>query len=363
MLAMDLGASLRAARLAISQDEARITPIAHSTGGRVSRLHVGVLSSNLGGAIVGLALVGVLELLNSSSFSVTAYSTRRFGAEDLLAARIKRAVWRYRHVEQTDDTAVAQLVKRDQAHLLLNFNGLTTGHRTRVVLAQPAPVQAQMYGDSTAIGSIRQMYQYADSHVASPAQLDPLFQVEKIVMLPWCYHAASHDQGADVRATIGSVGDSSDVFANTPDKVVLASFNRQVKLDPSLFSAWIQATTRAGAGLYQLIRPTQAKQALEQEARARGCDTGTCFNTMLQASPLEYASRLKQADLALDTVSWSGQSTTLDVLWEGTPMAAVVGQHMSSRFALSAWGAFNKQLPVLQTLKELEDGVVDFSRV
>ena len=55
--------------------------------------------------------------------------------------------------------------------------------------------------------------------------------------------------------------------------------------------------------LNQLVRPRAAMRALELEAAARGCARRSCFRGILAASPSDYASRLRQTDLALDSVS------------------------------------------------------------
>lgn len=46
----------------------------------------------------------------------------------------------------------------------------------------------------------------------------------------------------------------------------------------------------------------------------------------------EHVRRCQLADLCLDTVICNGHSTTLDILWSGTPVVTVTGSTLASRF-------------------------------
>lgn len=45
----------------------------------------------------------------------------------------------------------------------------------------------------------------------------------------------------------------------------------------------------------------------------------------------EHVRRCQLADLCLDTIICNGHSTTLDVLWSGTPVVTVAGLTLASR--------------------------------
>ena len=248
--------------------------------------------------------------------------------------------------------------------LLLNLNGLTAGHRTSVVLSSAAPVQALMFGDSAPLGDVRQMYQFADAAVAPPDQMAPQFQLEKPVWLPWIYHASSHAVGGDVQLTDTPAElhfDRSVIqkFGSPKSALLLASFNRPNKLDPATFRTWVQAAYRGKMVFNQLVRPAQSATQLAHQALSCGCAVQHCFRAVAAVGSKEYAKRLARADLALDTAAWSGHSTTLDILWSGTPVLATIGGHLCNRFGLAAAiSSGGIKLPLVRNLKAFEDMIV-----
>jgi protein O-GlcNAc transferase len=69
----------------------------------------------------------------------------------------------------------------------------------------------------------------------------------------------------------------------------------------------------------------------------------------------EHLSRLKWADLALDTRIVNGHTTTSDSLWAGVPVIALLGSHFASRVSSSLLHAVGLSELVTHHLEEYEE--------
>ena len=87
-----------------------------------------------------------------------------------------------------------------------------------------------------------------------------------------------------------------------------------------------------GSVIWLLVRTAEARDNLRSTAGALGVDP----QRLIFASPLpkeNHMARLKLADLALDTYTVNGHTTTSDALMAGVPVITCQGTHFASRAA------------------------------
>jgi predicted O-linked N-acetylglucosamine transferase (SPINDLY family) len=68
----------------------------------------------------------------------------------------------------------------------------------------------------------------------------------------------------------------------------------------------------------------------------------------------EHLERLQLADLALDTKTVNGHTTTTDCLWAGVPVITIEGKHFASRVSASMLRAIGQPELITKDLKEYE---------
>ena len=81
-----------------------------------------------------------------------------------------------------------------------------------------------------------------------------------------------------------------------------------------------------------------AQENLRRTAQTRGIDPRRLIFASRPAKP-EHLRRLALADIALDTRSYNGHTTSLDALFAGVPLVAELGGQFASRVAASALNA------------------------
>ena len=340
-----------------------------------NKLKLGFISSDFRSHAMGQVVIGILELLDRSHFEVFGYLSKV--RDDPVASRCKASLDVVRPIEILTDEEALALIGVDDISILFNLNGDTDGSRLGIMLKRPSPIQVSLIGDSKTSGTdVAHMYLYSDRAASPPDTLTAELQAERAVLMPHSYHLSSHLIGGNIRLTmdnkkeknhpnmaLDSFDDVSLAWRLQEKKIVIGSLNRSKKIDPLILRCWVQTSKRILQNIKMILalfaKPVQAGDSLMMEASALGL-LKTSVRLFEQASPSEYLARISRVDLALDTRVWNGEMTTLDVLYEATPLITIQGNQMSNRFGISSAQALGigDTGTSVATLKEYEDQAV-----
>ena len=97
---------------------------------------------------------------------------------------------------------------------------------------------------------------------------------------------------------------------------------------------------------------------LRAQARAAGVDTRRRLRLVGRVDQASYFQRIAAADLAVDVPYWNGVSSTLDILWAGSPLVALSGELMLSRMSAALLAALAVPHSVVHSLKAYEDAAL-----
>src|SRR5262249_34913422 len=147
------------------------------------KLRLGYVSADFRTHAVAFFLEGVLRSHDRSAFEVTAYCNN--ASDDVVTARLKGLVDRWRSVTTLGDEALGKLVRNDEIDILIDLSGHTDGNRLGVFCTKPAPVQCTWLGYYATTGLPEIDYIIADRFVI-PAG-DEKFYVEAPWRLPDSY--------------------------------------------------------------------------------------------------------------------------------------------------------------------------------
>jgi protein O-GlcNAc transferase len=142
---------------------------------------------------------------------------------------------------------------------------------------------------------------------------------------------------------------------------VFCSFNRSYKIDPVMFDVWMRILHQVPESVLWLLSSNKtAEENLRREAEARGVKS----ERLIFAEKLpkaDYLSRLRCADLVLDTRIVNGHTTTSDALWAGVPVITLQGSHFASRVSSSALSAIGLPELITHSLEEYEARAVQLA--
>jgi predicted O-linked N-acetylglucosamine transferase (SPINDLY family) len=185
-------------------------------------------------------------------------------------------------------------------------------------------VQATWLGYLNTTGMTRMQYRISDRH-ADPPGLTDRFHTEKLIRLPhsqWCYRPFV-----------------SIPCAETPPcarngHVTFGSFNQALKISPAVRRLWAEIL-RKMPGSRLVILGVADERARERLATEIAEGERARVTVQPYVSLQDYFNGFNSVDIALDTMPYSGGTTSCDALWMGVPVVTAPGTRPSSRSAAS----------------------------
>jgi predicted O-linked N-acetylglucosamine transferase (SPINDLY family) len=114
--------------------------------------------------------------------------------------------------------------------------------------------------------------------------------------------------------------------------ITFGSFNNTSKISDATLAAWVRVLAAVPGSRLLCVGNlgTLGLHRLRSAMQARGLSPDRLV-THGRVSYAEYLALMTQVDIALDCFPYNGATTTLDALWSGTPLVALVGQHAIAR--------------------------------
>ena len=193
---------------------------------------------------------------------------------------------------------------------------------------------------------------------------------ERFALLPHSYYVS--DYAASWPQLLQPPPPSADSLPT--DDALWCSLNQLPKLDPELFSSWLNALGRAAgmggggrsgggggaaARLWLLRFPAAAESHLRREAAAH--PSPPARRRLLLLSTVAYEAHLRRAahcDLFVDSRLCNAHTSATDALWAGTPLLTLPGETQTARVAASLLAAVGLPPLAAPSLRAYEDGLV-----
>uniref|UniRef100_A0A336MKK1 protein O-GlcNAc transferase n=1 Tax=Culicoides sonorensis TaxID=179676 RepID=A0A336MKK1_CULSO len=125
------------------------------------------------------------------------------------------------------------------------------------------------------------------------------------------------------------------------DAIVYCNFNQLYKIDPHTLQSWVYILQHVPNSVLWLLRfPAVGEPNIQQTAQQLGLSPGRIIFSNVAAKE-EHVRRGQLADVCLDTPLCNGHTTSMDVLWTGTPVITLPGETLASRVAASQLATLN----------------------
>ncbi len=277
---------------------------------------------------------------DKTQFEVFGYAINE--RKDSSTERFRGHLTQLRDVSTLEDAELAALIREDGIDVLVDFNMHMAGTRLRAYAEKPAPVQICWLAYPGTTGLPQMDYRITDATMDPEGAPHSLYS-EQSLRLPdafWCY-----DPLTDGPAI-------SDPPALQNGYVTFGSLNAFWKTNPDLFALWAKVLKAVPGSRFVLLTagPESERRALEAFAK-QGIEASRIQCVSRRARD-EYLAGHGAFDIALDTLPYSGHTTTLDALWMGVPVLTLVGKTAAGRAGLSVMRCVG--LPELVTETELE---------
>jgi protein O-GlcNAc transferase len=299
-------------------------PRLNTSRDRHDRIRVAYVSADLREHAVSYLLAGVFERHDRERFETIGISLRS-GEASALGERVRKAFDRFIDVSDTADRDVAQLMRDLEVDIAVDLGGFTQGLRLQIFANRAAPIQVNYLGYPGTLGAPFMDYLIADSFVIPPEKQQ--HYCERIVYLPDCF------QANDDRRLMSDRVFSRAEQGLPEDAFVFCCLNNSHKINRPIFDIWMRLLARVPNSVLWLLGHDAAVSAnLRREAQSRGVDAARLVFTERAPYP-EHLSRLKLADLFLDTLPFNAGATASDALWAGVPLLTCAGDAFAARMA------------------------------
>lgn len=292
-------------------------------GYRHERIRLGYLSSDFCRHAMSYLIAELFERHDRSRFEIYGYDASRDDGSEI-RARVIAAFDHYRPIRELADEAVAQAIRRDEIDILIDLNGLTEGTRLEALRWKPAPVQATYLGFIGAVPLPELDYLLCDEFVIPPDLAD--------LYSPTPLPIPNLFQANDSKRTVGRAMTRAE--AGLPeDRFIFSCFSRHYKITEEMFAAWMQILAGSPNSVLWLARDSDWSEANLRAAVVRAGIEPSRLIFAERIDPDLYMSRLRLADLFLDTFPYNAGTVASDALRMELPLLTLCGQSFVSRMA------------------------------
>ena len=288
------------------------------------RIRIGYFSADFHNHPIMHLAVQIFATHDRTKFEIFAFS---YGPDkqDEMRKRLVNNVDNFHDVHKMDNIQIVKLARQAQLDIAVDLTGFTKNNRLDLFAYGLAPVQISYLGYPGTLGTSFIDYIIADP-VIIPKDKRKYFS-EKIIYLPNSYQPNDNTRAISQKAI-------TRMESGLPsEKFVFCCFNQVYKISPKEFDIWMRLLSKVdGSVLWLLQSNFLAEKNLRREAEKRNISA----NRLIFAKKLphtEHLSRLRLADLFLDTFNYNAHTTASDALWVGLPVVTKLGKGFASRVA------------------------------
>ncbi len=344
---------LQAARRSAANLAKGISPLPPRRPLAGQRLRIGYASSDFHDHATMHLMRGLFRLHDRSRFSIHAYS---WGPDDNSHYRRQAMadIEHFNDLRGEGAEAIARRIRADEIDILIDLKGYTRDCKSEIFAFRPAPVQAQYLGYPGSMGADFIDWIITDRIVTPPAS-QPAYS-EKFAYLPHCYQV--NDNAQEIAEP-----PLSRAACGLPEQgVVFTCFCTHYKIDPLIWTRWMNILKAVpGSVLWLCGGQAQTEANLRREAVAQGIEASRLvFGKIMPKA--QHLSRLRHADLFLDTYWYNGHTTASDALWAGVPVLTLPGTRFASRVGASLVSAVGMPEMIAADFEQYETRAIELAR-
>jgi predicted O-linked N-acetylglucosamine transferase (SPINDLY family) len=283
------------------------------------RLKVAYLSSDFRDHPVAGNCLPFLRRHDRTAFSLHFYAD--VAEPDAVTEEFRRLADGWCDIGRMTDGQVAERVRADGIDILVSLAGHFDGNRPTVCAWRAAPVQISLYDGATS-GLAEMDYLLADSRLVATNGAE--YFSERPLRLPQLFVYDVPDDLPDIAA------------GRPPGPPVFGCFNNPAKISPSALRLWgrILAAlpgSRLVLGYMDRYRPDALRLHFLAALAAAGASDGQVVFLADREPPAVFLGRYNAIDVALDTMPFSGSTTSFHALAMGVPVVTRRSERMIGR--------------------------------
>lgn len=319
------------------------------------KIRIGYFSTDFKEHPVGMLMENLIRLHDRSRFEVIGFFLSKKSG-DQVEDRLRKVFDQSIDLFGVNDSTARQQVLDQHLDIAVDLNGHTAGARTGLFARKIAPIQVNYLGYAGTSGANFYDYLIADQVVIPPDHQG--HYVEKIAYLPHSFFPAdtliSHDD-------FGSLP-SRESQGLPSQGLVFACFNNAYKITPEIFTVWMKLLKTIPNSVLWLTMPSSAAiENLRKQALSHGVSPDRVLFAPRVPARVDHLSRLRLADIFLDTLYFNAHTTAADALWAGVPVITLPGETFASRVAASQLTALGMSECIADSLEDYYAKAIDYA--
>lgn len=322
---------------------------------RGDKVRIGYFSSDFNEHPVGILMENILRLHDRSRFEIFGFFLNA-ATGDVQEKKLKQLMDQEFNIFALNSDTALDLIRKQKLDIAVDLNGHTAGARTALFAGKIAPIQVSYLGYAGTSGATFYNALIAD-RVAIPEDQQTHFS-ENIEYLPNSFFPV------DTSIPYESLGEiPSRLSQGLPESgFVFACFNNSYKITPEIFDVWMNLLKEIPSSVLWLSKPSAvAIKNLQSEATRRGVDSSRLIFALRTPGRKEHLSRLRLADLFLDTPNYNAHATAADALWAGLPLLTLIGKTFAGRVAASQLSALGLNQLIVDSNQKYFDMAVELA--
>ena len=323
---------------------------------RNNKIKLGYFSAEFRSHAMGYLMNRIYDLHDKSLFEVYGfYFGPPIDSKDKLQKKIINSFDKFIDVNHLSDYEITNLVRDLEIDIGIDLMGYTGGHTNRFKISQNrvAPIQVSFLGFPCTTGSKCIDYLIADK-IVIPKKFQKFYS-EKIIYLPDTYQP-----NEEIKKL--SFDHKSKSSVGLPEnKFIFCCFNAHQKINLKIFKIWMRILKERENSILWLLKDNElSENNLKREADNLGVDP----ERLVFAKKLEidqHLSRLKFADLFLDTYPYGAHTTCSNALRMCLPVITLAGDSFASRVSASLLNSINLNELITNDLKSYEKLALNIS--
>ena len=309
------------------------------------KIRVGYFSADFRKHALMYLMRGLFELHDKEQFDVYIYSLN--SEEDELTEELKRNVNVFRNISSISDEKAAFIAREDSLDIAVDLMGYMKKRGLSIFSLRVAPIQISYLGYPGTTGSDGIDYLIADK-VIIPHKFRKFYS-EKVIYMPNCYQCNDSNRKTSKK-------EFSKTELGLPENAfVFACFNANNKITSVEFDIWMRLLKKFKNSVLWLYKSNDYSEInLKKESENRGVESSRIIFADMLCNE-EHLSRIKCADLFLDTFNFNAHTTASDALWSGVPVITKQGKSFPARVCSSLLTSLGLEELIVQDNEEYED--------
>ena len=286
------------------------------------------------------------EIHDRSKFEIHAFS---FGpnTKDELNIRVKAGVDYFHDVQMMSNHDVVKLARSLEIDIAIDLAGFTGQARQSIFAMSAAAIQVNYLGYAGTMCANYMNYVIVDRIVVPENQKKNY--LEKIVYLPNSY------MPNDSKTKVSKKSFTRKDFGLPDTGFVFCSFNKHYKISPTTFASWMNILSKVEGSVLWLSHGNMTIiNNLKKEVKKIGIHEDRLIFAPYLSLKEDHLSRIKLADLFIDTLPYNAHATASDALRMGLPLLTCIGNSYASRVTASLLEAVNLPEMITSTQEEYE---------